>query len=57
VIATSELDPLEWAAREAGAMGFFAPPLSENELVSLCGRLLDYQIGPNLNGTATQKAK
>jgi hypothetical protein len=38
-------------------MGFFAPPLSENELVSLCGRLLDYQIGPNLNGTATQKAK
>jgi DNA-binding NtrC family response regulator len=42
VIATGELAPLEWAAREAGAVGFFAPPLSEQELVALCGRLLGH---------------
>jgi len=45
VIATSELAPLEWAAREAGAVGFFAPAPPDQELVTLCERLLDHLIG------------
>jgi len=57
VIASAELAPLEWAAREAGAVGFFAPPLSENELVALCGRLFGHLIGTVLSGTASPKTK
>lgn len=49
VVATSELAPLEWAAREAGAIGFFVQPLTGNELISLCERLLGHQIEPNFD--------
>ncbi len=57
VIGTSQLAPLEWAAREAGAIGFFAPILSENELVCLCQRLLGDQSGSDVASPAIQKAK
>lgn len=57
VVAASELAPLEWAAREAGATGFFAQPLSEHELLSLCERLLGHQVVTNVDGTAPPREK
>jgi len=57
VIGTRQLAPLEWAAREAGAIGFFVPILSENEVICLCGRLLGQQSGSDVVGTATPRAK
>ncbi|MFN8855071.1 MAG: hypothetical protein ACK50P_05875 [Planctomycetaceae bacterium] len=57
VIATEELAPLEWAAREAGAVGFFAAQPSANELIALCGRLLGHLIGPDATQPASPKTK
>lgn len=40
IVGPTELAPLEWAARESGAVGFFAPLTEPDHLIALCQRLL-----------------
>jgi hypothetical protein len=41
LVGPAELAPLEWAAREEGVVGFFAPLIEPPLLIALCQRLLE----------------